>query len=236
MKKAVVLNLDGSKKRELELPECFSGFVRNDLILKVHEAMKHKQPYAPFILAGMQASASGIIKHARRKWKTAYGYGISRVPRKIFSRRGSRFSWQAATIASARKGRQAHPPKVEAMQKFKSINKKEKKLALKSAIAATSSAEILKKKYPKIKEINFPLIFDSAITQLKTKELIALIKKFLPYNNILIILGSKEGMKAKIFDTARANMLSLKQLSDEGSPGKLAIYTENAIEEMRSLK
>ena len=113
--KAKVLSIEGKEGKEVELPKCFSSKIREDIAQKYFEAEKRMQPYAPFYLAGKQASASGKIRHGRRLWKTAYGKGISRVPRKIFSRSGNRFSWQGATVASARGGRQAHPPKVEAM-------------------------------------------------------------------------------------------------------------------------
>jgi len=132
--KAKVLNVKGEKVKEIELPSCFNEEIREDIIKKVFHASLRKQPYAPNIIAGMKHSASGKLRHARRKWKTTYGYGISRVPRKIHMRRGSRFFWVAATVASARGGRQAHPPKVEAMKKRKKINKKEKRIALLSAI------------------------------------------------------------------------------------------------------
>ena len=91
-KKIPVLSAEGKAVREIALPAFFSSEIREDILQKCLETRKKKQPHAPFYLAGMQKSASGQLKHARRKWKTAYGKGISRIPRKIMWRRGTQFS------------------------------------------------------------------------------------------------------------------------------------------------
>ena len=128
--KAKVLDKDGKEIKEIELPSCFASSIRQDITQKVYEAEKKWQPYAPFFMAGKQHSASGKIRHARRLWKTAYGHGISRVPRKILWRRGNQFYWIGAEIASTRGGRRAHPPRVEHFLKELKINKKEKQIAI----------------------------------------------------------------------------------------------------------
>ena len=51
---------------------------------------------------------------------------------------------QAGEVASIRGGRQAHPPIVVNKVIYKKLNKKENKLALCSAIAATASKETSK--------------------------------------------------------------------------------------------
>jgi large subunit ribosomal protein L4e len=218
--KADVLNIKGEKIREIELPECFSFPLRRDILSRLYEASKKKQPYAPFILAGLQASASGKIKHARRKWKTVYGYGMSRVPRKIFSRSGNRFSWRGATVASTRGGREAHPPKVESMIKEKKINKKERLSALFSAISSIS-----------------PLIVDS-LSNAKTKEIISFVNKLKKNQKgkLLIVTAKNENTKTKIFDVAKASQLSVKHLYPYDNRYKIVIYTEQAINELRNLK
>src|SRR3990167_851201 len=136
--KANVLDIEGKKAREIELPSFFSEKIREDIVAKALEANKTMQPYAPSLVAGKQHSASGIVRHARRKWRTAYGKGISRVPRKIMSNRGTQFNWVGAEIASTRGGLRAHPPKTVSMINTKKINKKEMKIALISAINATA--------------------------------------------------------------------------------------------------
>jgi hypothetical protein len=47
--------------------------------------MIYTQPYGSMKGAGAGYSASGIVRHRRHAWKSAYGKGMSRVPRKIMS-------------------------------------------------------------------------------------------------------------------------------------------------------
>jgi large subunit ribosomal protein L4e len=260
--KAHVLDSEGKIVRQIELPDFFTREIREDIILKVYLASLMKQPYAPYILAGMQHAASGKIKHVRHKWKTAYGYGISRVPRKIHTRRGSRFFWVAATIASARGGRQAHPPKIEAMLKSKKINKKEKLKAFLSALAATASNAAVKKRYSSMEnlKLNLPIIFDSAILNMKINDFKKLIKKVLgdaascafreknvragkgkargrkykKSRGLLIVAASDEKMKCKEFEIVNVKNLNMEQLAPGGIAGRLVVFTEKSVEELRN--
>ena len=254
--KAKVLSVEGEDK-EIELPKCFSMQIREDIAQKYYEAGKKIQPYAPSLIAGEQASAAGKIRHGRGKWKTAAGKGISRVARKIFWRRGTQFYWQGATIASAVGGRRAHPPKLEHFLKQKKINKKEAKLALTSAISATASEKYLKKRYETLtgdmKEL--PLIVESRALKLKIKEFFSMLKKILSENyklaeknkkirvgkgkmrgrkykvrgGLLVVIGKEESFRIRGVDVRRVNEL---KISDLYPLGRLAIYTEKAVEEL----
>src|SRR3989344_3311774 len=152
MKKISVLSVEGKQIKEISMPKFFSEKIREDIVQKCLEARKSKQPYAPFYLAGLQASASGQLKHARRKWKTAYGKGISRIPRKIMWRRGTQFLWIGATISGTRGGRKAHPPKIKSMLNKRKINKKELKIAFLSSLSATADADFIRKRYSSIRD------------------------------------------------------------------------------------
>jgi len=122
--KAKVLSIKNEPIKEIDLPNWFSDKIREDIGQKYFEASKRIQPHTTDILAGMKYSASGKLRHMRHKWKTTYGHGISRVPRKILWRRGDQFYWIGATVSGTRGGRRAHPPKVEHFLKEKKINKK----------------------------------------------------------------------------------------------------------------
>lgn len=182
--KIQVIKIDGSKIAEIELPSFFREKIREDLILRgfLSLQIQHKQPYGAYILAGKEVSASGKQSHRRRKYKTLYGHGISRVPRKVLSRRGNRFFWVGAFAPGTVGGREAHPP--IPVQKIKKINKKEKRKALISALAATSSVGYVKRRYEKyaqeIKEIKLPLIIDKV--EGKGKEIKKLLLSLLEKN------------------------------------------------------
>lgn len=258
--KAEVLDINGKKVREITLPGYFSEKVRGDLITKVIEAQKTKQPYAPSPVAGKQHSASGIINKRRHVWKSSYGRGISRVPRKIISQRGSQFNWIGAEISGTVGGRRAHPPKILGMINTKRINKKEKIIAFKSALSATADEKFLIKKYETLsgkKVKGLPFIVEGKITELKTKQFLESLKKILGelYNvalqkkkvrkgagklrgrkykknaGILIVTGEKEKMKVKGVEVTSAKKLGVYDLAN-GEPGRLTVYTENAVKEL----
>ena len=78
---------------------------------------------------------------------------------------------QAGGVAMTRKGRQAHPPTLEKVV-HKILNKKENRLALCSALAATTSATFIKLRGHKIDKIeSFPIIMSDQIESVsKSKE------------------------------------------------------------------
>jgi len=258
--KAKILNQEGTK--EIELPKCFSSSIRKDICQKCYEIEKKYSPYAPYLLAGKQYSASGKIRHARRKWKTSYGKGISRVPRKIFWRRGTQFYWQGATVTQAVGGRRAHPPRVEHFFKKLKINKKEKLIAINSALACTSSSEWLKKRYSSLKDkklsLDLPLIISSSLLKLKTKDFFSFLKgilgdvyeiaikkkkvragkgkfrgrKYKESRGLLLVIGNSEEKKISQIDVKKVSELAIEDLYPLG---RLVIYTENAIKDLEKL-
>jgi len=258
--KTQVLDINGKKLKEIELPKCFSVKVREDLIAKVIETQKTKQPYAPSPVAGKQHAAKGKIVHRRHVWRSGYGRGSSRVPRKIFSQKGSQFNWEAAEVPQARGGMRAHPPKVLGMINTKKVNKKEKQLAFCSALSATADAKLVCKRYEKLKNKKIeklPFVVESKFVSLKTKELISSLKKILgelyevalqkksvragkgkargrKYKKnagVLIVVGKDEKLKTKGVDVIQTSSLGVNDLA-KGEPGRLTVYTENAIKEI----
>jgi large subunit ribosomal protein L4e len=259
--KTTILDITGKKTKEIELPKVFSVPVREDLIAKVLEIKKIQQPYGPSPVAGKQVSASGKIVHRRHVWRSGYGRGISRIPRKIISRRGSQFNWIGAEISSTRGGRRAHPPKVISMANTLKINKKEGKTALASAISATANKKITSQKYQKITEKDLkelPIIVESKISDLKTKELNKSLKdilgkkmfeilskrktirkgrgkgrgrKYKTNAGLLLVLGKNEIMKTNLIEIKNIQNLGIEDLS-KGGPGRITIYTEQAIKDL----
>ncbi|MAH03485.1 50S ribosomal protein L4 [Candidatus Pacearchaeota archaeon] len=258
--KANILDITGKEKGKIDLPKCFSQKVREDILSKVLEAKKTKQPYSPSPVAGKQHSAKGKVIHRRHVWRSGYGRGASRVPRKIMSSKGSQFNWEAAEIPFAKGGMRAHPPKVLSMINTKKINKKELKIALFSAISATANEKKLIRKYERLNEKidNLPLIVESSITSLKAKELISSLKKILGKQlfdlalqkkkvragigkmrgrkykknaGLLLVIGNKEKLQTNAFDIVNTGKLSVTNLAKGGS-GRLTLYTEQSIKEL----
>lgn len=261
MEKIQIYKIDGKKEKEISAPKFFSSDVRGDIIFKILESKKTWQAYGPNLMAGNNYSASGIIKHHRKVWKSQYGRGISRVPRKIMTRKGSQFNWVGATVPNCRGGRRAHPPKALSMVNTKSINKKEMKLALISALSATANGSFISRRYETLndKKIeNAPYVVESKITNLGTKDLLETVKnilgetlfplaikkrsqragkgksrgrKYKSTAGLLIVVGKDEKIKTSAFDVIEAQKLSVLDLAI-GGPGRITLYTEKAVKEL----
>ena len=161
----------GKKK----LPKQFDEQVRPDLIKRAVFSIQsnRRQPYGSDPRAGMKHSTR--ISKRRRDYRGSYGLGISRTPRKIMSRRGTRMNWVGAFVPFTVGGRRAHPPMVEKVWAQK-LNKKERRKAIRSAIAATASKETIDKKHALPEK--FPFIISKKFESLdKTKDVVAALTK-----------------------------------------------------------
>ena len=150
MTKATTLTITGTKEGEIELPLVFATPYRRELIHKAYTNLNsHKfQRQGRHPTAGMDVVADSNDPPT--------GQGVSRVAR--MSGGGGGRQGQGGEVASTRGGRQAHPPIVEKVI-YKKLNKKEKKLALCSAIAATASKKLVESRGHKIEGIeSFPII------------------------------------------------------------------------------
>lgn len=166
--KLKIVNLANTEIGELRLPKQFEEDIRPDLIKRAVLALRSRkrQPYGTDPKAGMRHSAR--VSKRRRDYRGCYGIGISRVPRKVMVRRGSRFTWTGAIVPNTVGGRRAHPPKAEKIWVEK-INRKERRKCIRSAIAATVNKELIQcaETIPK----NFPFILSRKFEELdKTKD------------------------------------------------------------------
>ncbi|MDO8740388.1 MAG: 50S ribosomal protein L4 [Candidatus Woesearchaeota archaeon] len=170
--KVPILSLTNNEIGKKELPQQFNEPVRFDLIGRAVLAIQanKRQPYGAKFEAGQRAV--GKLSRRRRDYKGSYGIGISRVPRKIMSGKGSRWNWVGAVAPGTVGGRRAHPPK-PSKDWTKKVNKKENRKAIRSALAAVMSKEFVKH----VPE-NYPFIIETKFESLKkTKDVIeALIK------------------------------------------------------------
>ncbi|MHC1572368.1 MAG: 50S ribosomal protein L4 [Methanosarcinales archaeon] len=175
---AAVFDLTGEKVKEVRLPSVFMETYRPDLIKKAVLAAQanRQQPYGPHKYAGMKTSAAS--------W--GVGRGVSRVPRLTNARR-------AARVPQAVGGRRAHPPKPEAKRGEK-VNRKERRRAIASAIAATSSEELVKRRGHRFRGSLPIIIVDELESLTKTSDLLDLARKI---NVIDDLMRAKNGKKVR---------------------------------------
>ncbi len=263
--KLQILSISKEEIGKQDLPIQFNEEIRPDLIKRAVISIQgnKRQAYGADPMAGKRASAE--LSRRRHVYKTSYGHGISRVPRKILSRRGERMNWVGAFAPGTVGGRKAHPPKA-GKDWTKKINKKERRKAIRSAIAATLSKELVSKNH--IIPDNYPFIIEGKFELLKkTKQVKDVLKKIgfekeIERVNKKIIRsgkGKKRGRKYKtkvgpliivskdcaLLKAAKniaginvkiVKSLNAKLLAPSASPGRLTIWTQDAIKELENKK
>jgi large subunit ribosomal protein L4e len=152
-----IFDLQGKTIGKTTLPAVFATPLRPDIIKRAVLAIQSSrlQPQGRDPMAGKKTSAES----------RGTGLGIARIPR--VKGGGGRAALAPGTVG----GRQPHPPRSE-KKIVKRIPKKEARLALLSAIAATASKENVASRGHAIEDVpQLPLIVTGSIEELtKTKE------------------------------------------------------------------
>ena len=157
---ATIRNLDGEEDGTLDLPDVFDKTVRPDLIKRAVLAAQanRKQDYGADDYAGMRTSAES----------PGSGRGMAHVPRT---------NGQGARVPQTVGGRKAHPPKEE-KDRTQDINTKERKKAIRSAVAATTDADLVAERGHRFdEELDLPLVVSDDFEDLvKTKEVVSFLE------------------------------------------------------------
>jgi large subunit ribosomal protein L4e len=157
---ATVRDLNGDEAGTVDLPKVFETAYRPDLIRRAVIAAQanRKQAYGADEYAGMRTPAESM----------GSGRGMAHVPRE---------NGQGARVPQTVGGRKAHPPKAEKEQ-GKSINKKERQLAIRSAIAATADPELVAERGHQFDEdLELPLVVSDEFEDLlKTQEVVSFLE------------------------------------------------------------
>jgi len=259
--KADILSTKGQKVKTIDLPSQFSEEIRPDVIKRAVLVVQSnkRQPYGADPRAGKNYSAK--LSRRRRKYRGSYGHGISRVPRKIMTRRGTNLYWVGAVAPGTVGGRKAHPPKAGKIWSQK-INVKEKRLAIRSALAATCVKELVEARGHVSK--NIPLVIESAFEDMKkTKDIIDALNKIgldkelerASVKKIRAGKGKTRGRKYKTkkgpllvvskkcelqksaknipgIDISTVESLNAELLAPGCKPGRLTVFTDKAIERL----
>jgi large subunit ribosomal protein L4e len=174
--KVKVFDQNKAETKSVTLPTQFSEPVRPDLIKRAVLALQasRRQKYGAKPDAGMRYSS--FLSKRRHDYKGTYGIGQSRTPRKVLNRRGTRFYFVGATAPQTVGGREAHPPKADKNWEQK-INIKERRKAIRAALAATMDAVLVQERGHKVPE-GFPFVLDSSFETIqKTKDVVLALQK-----------------------------------------------------------
>ena len=239
-----IIGTDGQPTSEISVPLVFETTVRLDVIKRAALAQQSNtfQPQGRNPMAGKRTTAEGF----------GVGRGISRVPR--IGGEGP-LSGTAAFAPGTVGGRLAFPP-VPNKKLTKKVNDKERLLALMSAIAATGSNEMVRKRGHRFNEdVQLPLVVADEVEKItKASEARRLLTAVGVWDDIervsrsretvrgrsrhgvgpLVVVGEFQGAD-KAFenfagvDVVRAKDLSVGLLAPGTHPGRLTIWSESAI-------
>jgi large subunit ribosomal protein L4e len=161
-------SLKGKAGAAVGLPSQFDAPYRPDVIKRAVLALQsiRRQPHGVDELAGKRNTA--------QSWQT--GHGRSRVPRVKGSGTGA--ANKAAFAPGTVTGRIAHPPEARKVL-IERINKKENRLAIRSAIAATADKNLVATRGHAVDKIPaLPLVVEDKIESLQTtKEVLEALEK-----------------------------------------------------------
>ena len=246
MSKADVFSLDGRSLKKIDLPEQFSEELRIDLIRRAFNAIRsHEvQPQGVTPRAGMRHSV--FLRKRRHVFKSVYGYGRSRTPRKTMSRRGTRFSVVGTEAPFTIGGRRVRAP-VSAKVIIEKINVKERKKAIRSAISACKNLVIedkleglsntkklvdtLSKNKVKVESVKRRYAGKAKMRGRTTRYKIG---------PLIITSGKsaliKAGSNLPGVEVISVKDLNVKALAPGSKPGRLAVWSEAAVNKLRSEK
>jgi large subunit ribosomal protein L4e len=224
--KANVIDLSGNASSQVELPLVFEEEYRPDIIKRaVLSAQANRlQSYGPHFYAGMNTSA--------QSWGP--GHGVSRVPRLKNGRK-------AAGIPMAVGGRRSHAPQPNADYSEK-INIKERRKAIRSAIAATANTELVMARGHKFSR-DLPVIAQDSLESLnKTSEVIKFLvaaglwddvmrakmgrniragkgklrgRKYKGRKSLLIVAGQDQGLRKAARNLPGVDFITVEKLNAE---------------------
>src|SRR5215212_2518658 len=235
--KAKVIGLDGTESGEMELPVVFDTPYRPEVIHKVYvNVLSHS-----YQRQGRYPAAGEMVSAESRNT----GLGIARLARA----RGEGFprAGQAAGVAGVRHGRVAHPPESWKMI-YKKINHKEKQLGLCSAIAVTAKNDI--ESIAKTKDLKNALIRLGLGEDIARASLVRKARSGTPRRrgrptrsgtSALIIVGNESKLVTLSqsipgVDIKHAKDISILDLVPGSKPIRLTIFSQGAIEYMKSLQ
>lgn len=260
--KVTVYSLQKTEVAKKDLPHCFHAEIRSDLVKKAVLAIRanNRQPYGADPTAGMKQISK--VSRRRRDYQTSYGHGISRSPRKVMGRRGTRFIWAGAIAAGTVGGKAAHPPKVEKNWSQK-INKKENRMAIQSGLTAAMKKELVSEQGHVVPE-HYPFVVETKFEALaKTKDVVAALEK-LGFTEELVRASKKKmrtgrgKMRGRAYKKAKGPLivvsgackaqkaaggipgvevvnvkyLNAEILAPSVKPGRLTMFTEAALEKI----
>jgi len=150
--------------------------VRDDIFKKavISETSLFRQRKGADPLAGKKQVIN--VSKKRKGFRTTYGSGGSRTPKKSMWGRGTQHRFVGAFAGMTRGGRKAHAPKSEKIL-FKNLNNREWMKALKVGFVASLDSKLVEENGQHVPK-TYPMVLDNSIEKIsKTKEFMEILSK-----------------------------------------------------------
>ncbi len=165
--KLQIVDKTGKKISDIELN--ISETVRDDIFKRA--VLSENSLFYQTKGADPMAGKKQVINLSKRRkaFRTTYGRGGSRTPKKVMWNRGTQFRYVGAFAAQTVGGRKAHAPKAQ-KNILKMINNKEWIMALQTGVAAALNKELVIQNGQNVPE-GYPFVLDSKVEEtVKTKD------------------------------------------------------------------
>lgn len=242
----------------MALPDQFNERVRPDIVKRAFLSIqsKKRQAYGPNEKAGLTYST--YWRQRNNAYRSRKGKGMARVPRKIMLGRGMQLYGVGAESPNTRGGRRAHPPKPE-KDYSEEINDKERRKAIRSALAASVDENFVSQKHSY--DGDLPLIGEEINSIEKTSELKAALedlgleeemkrisekkvrsgrgksrgRKYQRKVGPLVVTAEDNGIAQAAenlqgVDYSRVDQLNAEKLAPGAKPGRLIVFDQAALD------
>ncbi len=182
--------------------------IRDDIFKKavLSELSLFRQEKGADPLAGKRSAIN--VSKRRKTFRTTYGRGGSRTPKKVLWSRGSQMRFVGAFAPNTVGGRKAHAPKAE-KNLIKGLNNKEWLMAVASGVNASLNRDLVIANGQKV-SVNYPIILDDSVEKIeKTKDFREVLTKLgftdeLERTSVRKIRAGKGTMRNRTYKTKRS--------------------------------
>jgi large subunit ribosomal protein L4e len=242
--KATVYSVEGKVLKQIDLPAVFDSPHREDLVKRavLSDESKLYQPKGNYKFAGLETSAR--YRGRKDDFGSGKNKGIPHLPHEVLP--GGQLG-KVKRVPHAVKGRRAHPPKSQ-KKIVELVNKKEYLKALGSALAFSVDRNVICKRANVELGIALPIIVEANFEKVKKAKDVVKLMDALSLNKLLE-KAKRNGTKSVLFvvsnstsfraaanlpgvDVVKVSDLSVRHLAPGTHPGRLTLYSENAIPEI----
>lgn len=210
--KLSILNKEGKKVGDFDF--TLRADIRSDIYKKavLAETSLMFQEKGADPQAGKKHSIS--VSKRRRKFRSTYGRGGSRTPRKTMWARGMQLRFVGALAPNTVGGRKAHAPKAE-KNIIKEINNKEWIKALMTGITSSFDNELVKMNGQKVSDL-YPFVLDDSIEQISRTQ---------DFRTFLELAGLKEEIDRTSSRKVRAGRGTMRNRTYSNKRGPLIVVS-----------